>query len=712
MDPYQLAREFTEHTHHSIFLTGKAGSGKTTLLREIISATAKSYVILAPTGIAAINVGGVTMHSFFTLPTRVFVPTHEEVDYNLCYNIRDLHHHTRYRKEKIELIRNLDMIIIDEISMCRADMMDAINNVLKSIRRSTLPFGGVQLLMVGDLYQLPPVAKEPEWNILRNFYKSPFFFDAQVFAGNLPLQIELDKIYRQSDEKYIGVLNNIRNNEATEEDYAVLNSRYRNDSAIPDDYIVLTTHNRKADDINNRKLEELPGNLKSFTARISGDFQEWSYPCDETLRLKPGARVMFIKNDTTPEKRYFNGKLGVVKMMGPDTVTIECGRETIELERETWRNIRYSFNKENETIEENELGSYSQFPLRLAWAITVHKSQGLTFEKAVIDAGASFASGQVYVALSRCTSLGGMILSSPLRGSQVMIDPGVLRFLRESVHNDVPGLLENEKTAYIATYLKKIFDFRSVHNRMEEVIERLEKKPSEKKIEVITKIMEWINRNNSFIDTASRFHLQIDNISRTASPAELPDLLKERTAKAIAWFAGECYRPLVDEIDDYYRELYKQKKTKKISGEILMISHLIEKKIEQMYGIRIRNEEVYTGPKKVREQVEEKEVSRLAKKNTRDITLEIYLQCKSIPETARARDMAVTTIEGHLAQAIAEKKLEITDIMDAAKSGEIVAAIGADANIKLGELMSKTKGKFTFGELRMAVSFIKAKADQ
>lgn len=702
-DPYQLTKDFVEYTNRTIFLTGKAGSGKTTLLKEITTTTRKNFVVLAPTGIAAINADGVTMHSFFTIPTRTFLPTFDEVDANTCYNIRDLRHHTRYRKEKIELIRSLDLIIIDEISMCRADIMDAMDHILRNTRRNQLPFGGVQLLMIGDLYQLPPVVKDREKELLQPFYPTAYFFHAQVFRNNLPLQIELTKIFRQTDPQYISVLNHIRNNEVTAEDIRILNSRYQGTEAIPDDYIVITTHNRKADAINQARLEALPGKSQKYKATVSGEFQEWNYPCEHEMLLKTGAKVMFIKNDSGPEKRYFNGKLGYIEKLTDDLITIRCDDKTIELERETWRNIKYAFNAEEESIEEEELGSYSQFPLRLAWAITVHKSQGLTFEKAVLDVAGSFAAGQVYVALSRCTSLEGMILGSPVSARTISIENDVIRFLEISRPDNITSQLERDKLAYLHTYLVRMFDFVGIDKTIDDSIEALEKKPTAKKLETIQQLLDWKNKNNACIDTASRFHLQLTGIFKEPEEEKLLVLLRERVEKAIVYFTHERYEPLYDELKAYTKKLGKQKQTKKMVTLLQALSLRIEHTLTRLYDITLKGTKVYTGVQKDFNKQPEKP----AKKSSKEITLEIFKDCKNIEETARIREMAVSTVEGHLADAILDGTLDIREVMNDQKIDKMCTEIGEGYQAKLTEIRSMTNNKYSFSEIRMIVNYMK-----
>ncbi len=411
---FDLAYRFITETNESIFLTGKAGTGKTTFLKYLRDQSAKNMIVAAPTGVAAINAGGVTLHSLFQLPFQPYLPT-EGNRLQLLQNIR-------YNKQRINLLRKMELLVIDEISMVRCDTLDAIDSILKSVRQNRQePFGGVQILFIGDLFQLPPVAKREEWNILNQYYDSPFFFDSKAIKEQTPLLIELNKIYRQKEESFVELLNKVRNNQMEMDDFEKLNNRYFpgfQPSAF-EKYITLTTHNIQAENINQFKLQNLTTGSFTFTATIEGEFPEHVYPADANLVLKEGAQVMFIKNDPVT-KKYFNGKIGVVSKLEQDKIMVDCDGVEIEVYQEVWENIRYTLNKTDEKLEQQVLGNFLQYPLRLAWAITIHKSQGLTFGNLMIDAASSFSSGQVYVALSRCTSLEGIVLLSKIPSSAIL----------------------------------------------------------------------------------------------------------------------------------------------------------------------------------------------------------------------------------------------------------------------------------------------------
>lgn len=427
----KLAYDLIKSTSKSVFLTGKAGTGKTTFLKTLPTFTSKRMAIVAPTGVAALNAGGVTIHSLFQLPFTPFIPEGADISFVVKDNdgklIREQY---KMSATKIKILRSLDLLVIDEISMVRSDLLDAVDDVLRHYRRSSLPFGGVQLLMIGDLYQLTPVIKDDEWRLIQNFYRSPYFFDSNALRRIDYVTVELTHIFRQQDETFISILNEIRTNSLTAESLAVLNSRVADIDDNSEGCIRLTTHNSDANSINASKLEDLADEPFHFVAEIKDNFPAYMYPTEEDLVLKLGAQVMFIRNDSSTEKLYYNGKIGKIVDIDSSKIMVLCPGDysPIEVKTEVWENIQYVVNSETNEIEQNVIGEFHQYPLRLAWAITIHKSQGLTFDRAIVDVHSAFAFGQVYVALSRCRSLLGLTLKTPISSRMIKSDLDVVTF--------------------------------------------------------------------------------------------------------------------------------------------------------------------------------------------------------------------------------------------------------------------------------------------
>ncbi len=453
----ELAFNFVQYTDRNIFLTGKAGTGKTTFLHNLKKTSPKRMTVVAPTGVAAINAGGVTINSFFQLPFGPFIPGTSNKNGQ----------HKRFSKDKINLIRSLDLLVIDEISMVRADTLDHIDEVLRRYKNHHKPFGGIQLLMIGDLHQLSPVVKDEDWMMLKDFYPNMFFFSSRALSQTKPVSVELKHIYRQADTKFIDLLNSVRKNEIDQNVLNKLNERYIPSFNPADDegYIILTTHNKTAQDINETKLAEIDKPGKVFSARIQDDFPEYSFPTVPELEIKKGAQVMFVKNDPSRDRLYYNGKIGVVTHISDDTILVKCPGEYSEIAVNPveWANIKYVLDPQTKEVTEKVIGTFTQYPLKLAWAITIHKSQGLTFEKAIIDANLAFAHGQVYVALSRCKSFEGMVLRSPIAFNSVKTDGTVAEYTRNSNANEPNEKDLNEaKIAFQQDLLFELFDFTSI----------------------------------------------------------------------------------------------------------------------------------------------------------------------------------------------------------------------------------------------------------
>ncbi|MDO4230284.1 MAG: AAA family ATPase, partial [Capnocytophaga sp.] len=452
-------------THLNIFLTGKAGTGKTTLLHKIIKESHKNTIVVAPTGIAALNAGGVTIHSMFQLPFASFLPTLSSpplVSGSIRFENRiSLRNHFKMYRNKKQLIESLELLIIDEVSMLRADVLDAMDFMLQTVRKNRLPFGGVQVLFIGDLLQLPPVVRNEEWEVLKSYYEGMFFFQSKVIKQYPPLYVELEKIYRQSDPHFISILNNLRDNNLTPTDIQHLEKYVQPKFKSKEGFITLTTHNAKADAINNKEMMKLPTKEFTYEAIVVGDFPENMYPIEKYIYLKEGARVMFIKNDLSSDKLFFNGKMGTVTSLSDGEIEVQLdGGKTINVERYEWENIRYRINEQTKDIEEERLGTFTQYPLRLAWAITVHKSQGLTFEKAVLDLDNVFASGQAYVAFSRLRSLEGLVLLSPIAESGIENSPDVVQYAQyKASQSQIHDACQSGKKEFLEKTLLRCFQW-------------------------------------------------------------------------------------------------------------------------------------------------------------------------------------------------------------------------------------------------------------
>jgi hypothetical protein len=539
-----LAWEFIQHTNQNVFLTGKAGTGKTTFLHNLRKVSPKRMIVVAPTGVAAINAAGVTIHSFFQVSFGPQIPGSNE-PVRFFQEIEQNKNASKIRKmsrDKIAIMRSLDLLVIDEISMVRVDLLDAIDEVLRRYRNRNKPFGGVQLLMIGDLQQLAPVVKEDEWDILRKYYETPFFFSSLALKRSHFISIELKRIYRQSNQKFIDLLNKIRDNAADEETIRELNLRYQ-PGFVPKEeegYITLTTHNNQAKSINDARLSNLRGKEYRFSATTEGDFPELSYPTEFELVLKSGAQVMFVKNDSSPEKAYFNGKIGRITRFEEESIEVMCpgDQEPVEVKREEWKNMKYAINEATQEIEEKVLGSFVQFPLKLAWAITIHKSQGLTFDKAIIDARASFAHGQVYVALSRCRTLEGLILSSPLSIYSIKNDETVRGFTTEVEQNPAgEAELNQSKIAFQRELLTESFDFRPLIRRLNQLFriwqENKEQLVGNLDVSVQKAI---ISVQTELAPVSEKFAVQIQQLTANQPDPETNQLLLERLRKASAWY--------------------------------------------------------------------------------------------------------------------------------------------------------------------------------
>jgi len=543
----QLAKDFVQYTGRHIFLTGKAGTGKTTFLHLLKEQSPKRMIVVAPTGVAAINARGVTIHSFFQISFGPQVPG---------YTGSEQQGYKRFSKEKRNIIKSLDLLVIDEISMVRADLLDSIDETLRKFRNNSEPFGGVQLLMIGDLQQLAPVVKEDEWQLLRNYYETAFFFSSKALRKTNYVTIILHHVYRQSDQHFISLLNKIRDNQIDRDVSEALNKRYQADfEPGNENYIILTTHNAKARRVNETKLDALSEKPVRFIAEIDGVFPEFTFPTEVELELKIGAQVMFVKNDPNPEKRYFNGKIGTIIDFEEEQVIVTCpeDEEPVYVSPLEWQNIKYSIDKDTKEIKETVEGTFTQIPLKLAWAITIHKSQGLTFEKAIIDSEQAFAHGQVYVALSRCRSLEGLILSSPFSPNSLKADRTIDSFSKNAEEHP-PGKAEMEasKRAYQKNLLFDLFNFAQLLKSTYSFQKVLKENPQNfqsDQIEVLHNLDKPIRAE--VVGVSEKFKNQIIDLLKQNSDAENNEELQQRIKQAGIYFSDKIQQHIIAATQDF-----------------------------------------------------------------------------------------------------------------------------------------------------------------
>ncbi|MFC7774871.1 helix-turn-helix domain-containing protein [Flavobacterium sp. GCM10027622] len=738
--------QFINQTQQNIFLTGKAGTGKTTLLHEIIQTTHKNVVVVAPTGIAALNAGGVTIHSLFQLPFSAFIPDYSSPQFSEFVRFETkstLSRHFKMNNLKKSVIRNMELLIIDEVSMLRADLLDAMDFMLRIVRKSDRVFGGVQLLFIGDLLQLPPVIKEEEWKVLRNHYNGRYFFHSQVIRQNPPLYIELSKIFRQTDSLFVSLLNNLRQNQITDENIQLLNQYVNREFNLQEHpgYITLTTHNTKADAMNSKALAELPAKVFKYLPEIVGDFPEKIYPIDSELELKEGAQVMFIKNDLSPEKRFYNGKMGIIKALSEEEIVVDFPdeRKIVTVERYEWQNIRYSLHPDTKEIVEEIMGTYVHYPIKLAWAITIHKSQGLTFDKAALDMSHIFLPGQAYVALSRLRSLNGLILLSPLNLNGVLNDADVVGYSNHKANNTILAeslALQTQK--FLLEYLKASFDWQNLTQewRNHQYGVRDNKKQSvhfqwaKKQTEVLEGIQE----------SAKKFRNQLDFLfSRETKDYQY---IQQRISAAYDYFF-KILDGLVFEIFWKQEEFKRKKKTKGILEELQLLEELQIKAVFGMMKARLMIQHITSGVTISKENMSSEEMKnykanvvalvkkefktsnsslmdedfdhdsslkkskkeKVAKKSTYEETLELWKSNHSIEEIAGVRKLSVQTIGSHIAKLIENGTIAITEVLPKDILDELAKAFEGFTDATLTPLKEKYGDQFTWNELKIYKAF-------
>lgn len=720
----ELAWRLVETTGANLFLTGKAGTGKTTFLKNLRSHSSKRMVVLAPTGIAAINADGVTIHSFFQLPLSPYMP-------GMTYD-RAERRYFKFGRVKRDIIRTLDLLVIDEISMVRADLLDAVDAVMRRYRDHDKPFGGAQLLMIGDLQQLAPVVKDEEWMLLSRFYDTPYFFSSKALAQASYNTIELKQVFRQQDSSFVALLNQIRENNISDAALTELNRRYLPNFTPPrdSDYIRLVTHNYQALAINERELATLPSEEFSYRAEVEGVFPETSYPADQCLVLKRGAQVMFIKND--PDKRFFNGMIGEVVALDGRNITVRSkdgGGEAFRLEKAEWTNSKYTLDDVSKEIKETVEGMFRQYPLRLAWAITIHKSQGLTFDHAIIDVSHSFAHGQAYVALSRCRTLDGLVLSAPLQREAMITDDIVDSFV-ESIdeHRPTDNDISAMQQAYVVKLLDELFDFTGLQSSYNLLLRTLDEHLYRKYPKLLFEYKRLSVIFTDIIDVARKFKNQYAKLASDLSTEA--DYLGERVRKAAGYFSDKlselevlCGKTKVEiesktvkkQFDDRFSVFVGE-----LSLKIKLLRH------EQAPGVSFTAADYLAAKAKIllsdsigRDETEVKhnkktktpkpvKEPKAPKPLTREISFNMYVGGMTIEQIAEERGLTVGTVFSHLAHYASEGRMDWHDLISEESMKELQAYFAANGNrSSLSEIKSKLSPSVSYDEIRLFIDLNK-----
>ena len=740
MEEYILT--LVNQTNRNIFLTGKAGTGKTTLLHKIINTCYKNTVVVAPTGIAALNAGGVTIHSMFQLPFASFLPTLSNppiVNEFLRFENRfSLRKHFQMHKNKQQVIRNMELLIVDEVSMLRADVLDAMDYMLQFIRKDKRPFGGVQVLFIGDLLQLPPVVKQEEWEVLKHYYKGMYFFQSEVITQNPLLYVELETIYRQTDKLFISILNHLRENQLTSEDIKQLEKYVQPDFPKKHlkDYITLTTHNAKADAMNQREMSKLSSPLFSYEADIVDDFPEYLYPIEKVIQLKEGTRVMFIKNDISGEHLFFNGKMGTVVSLSEGEITVKLdGGRVINVERYEWENVRYKLNETTKDIEEERLGSFTQYPLRLAWAITIHKSQGLTFEKAILDLASVFASGQAYVAFSRLRSLEGLILLSSVSANGINNNGEVIGYAENKAsEKEVQTACYTGKTEFLQENILNTFQWNTL---LEEWV--LHRNSYSGEIGNKNLYKDWASqqlvRVQELVTVSEKFIKQLRTLFNNVTDVQH---IFERVAKGITYFT-----PLLEqlwfEVLLVEGKIANQKKVKQFFTELKELDNSLSETLKKLFRLEqmvqlaqsdqpfnkekihsakletlyteltgkinniLKNEKLFIGEYPLSKDDKPKK----EKRSTYDITLQLWKEGKTVAEIAKERTLSQATIYSHIAKCIEQDKIAITEVLSEETINELNTIFKENEELTtLKSLYEKTEERYSWDELRLFRAYL------
>jgi RecA/RadA recombinase len=716
----ETTAHYINTTNQHIFLTGKAGTGKTTFLKHIVANTHKKTVVAAPTGIAAINANGVTLHSLLHLPFGAFIPerisppnTGQQIT-----TLQNLFTNAKFNATKRALLNEVELLIIDEVSMLRSDLLDCIDHMLRYIRKRRYEaFGGVQMLFIGDLLQLPPVVKDAEWRILTDYYKSSYFFDAHALKDNPPIHVEFEKIYRQSDQEFIDILNRFRVNQQTSQDIEYLNGYYKPEVKDKSEkgFIFLTTHNRKADEINEKRLSALKTTSFTFEATIEKDFPENAFPTYNALELKKGAQVMFIKNDPTGQGQYFNGKIGQISEIDKKEIWVkfEDGAE-VPVSHYTWENKRYTLNQSTNEIEEKVLGTFIQYPIKLAWAVTVHKSQGLTFEKAILDLSDAFTHGQVYVALSRLTSLKGLILASRLPVDNFERSASMNEFMAtKSEENHLTEQLPSLQKAYFGKLAEVTFNFNKLVQVLTDHIQTFDKEENR------SAKQEYLNWTKELLEATLPLpkvgQIFSNEVTRILNEENYFKQLIERATKAKVYFHKELDK-LSETIHEHQKEVRLKVRLSTYQKELKAIEQqFFNKKLEiSRFHLLVNNAQEGKSLSKnefydieLHKNRSKEVIAKKSKTPTAEISLELYKKGKSVEEIAEARGMVPSTIEGHLSQFLDTGEVDIKKLISEDKLKVILGLITAETS-GTNEIKSKLGDEYSYGEIRLALTYYRA----
>ncbi len=713
-DVFSLAIAFIRHTNQNLFITGRAGTGKTTFLKKIKGETNKKLVVAAPTGIAAIHAEGTTLNALFQVPPGLYLPGIPNVIE--IYDPTNVVEGLNYSPVKKNLLRQLEVLIVDEVSMVRCDQVDLMDQILRKVRRSNLPFGGIQVVFIGDPFQLPPVIKKEAFNRFNQVYSSPYFFEANVLKQNPLIQIEFTKIFRQLDAAFIDVLNSVRDNTVNEKTLAILNQRYTpNFAPAPnEEFITITSHNAEANEINIRRLDDLPGSEYSFDAEIKGDFPEYLFPIDKTLRLKPGAQVMFIKNDSGPDRNFFNGKIGKIKSIRDREILVSfSNKKDFRVERATWYAYEYKGSGNDNAIERVSVGEFSQYPLKLAWAATIHKSQGLTFEQAIIDAGKSFAPGQVYVALSRVKSLQGLILLSAITTDSIQTSKEIISYLNPLSQNQLWERLTKSQLSYFINLLLERFSLFALLEYLDDLLGKpmtFKQKLGNQTIDILEEIQGIISELEN---TRGRFR---DKLEESADSLDAT-YLTARMINAQQYFAKVIQSECLIKLNELNAKLTGKKPNASIQSVVETIENFFKKQDQEVkVGILLakrfeKGESVTVLIEENRNQLVTSEKTQLNYKNSKEVPLNKSVQetidgiraGKQLMQISNERKLALNTIESHVIKAVSLGQLKAIDLVSEITFQRINDVL-KEGLLNVQDVVEKLGSGYSFLEIRAVIA--------